>query len=41
MPLDLATVDLEEAAYFLGQVSGSRADEDLLDAIFSQFCLGK
>ena len=41
LPLDLAGVDLEEAAFHLGQISGSMAGEGLLDAIFSQFCLGK
>ena len=41
LPLDLIDIDLEEAAFQLGQISGSRAGEDLLDAIFSQFCLGK
>lgn len=41
LPLDMAGVDLEEAAFHLGQISGSQAGESLLDAIFSQFCLGK
>lgn len=41
LPVDLTGVDLEEAAFHLGQVSGSQAGEALLDTIFSQFCLGK
>jgi len=41
LPLDLAGVDLEEAAWHLGQISGSQAGDGLLDAIFSRFCLGK
>lgn len=39
--LDLVAVDLQEAWTTLGDVIGESPREDLLDQIFSQFCLGK
>ena len=41
MPLEMATVDLHEALYLLGQITGESVDEKLLDDIFSRFCVGK
>lgn len=41
MPLDLAAVDLHEALYLLGKITGESVDEKLLDDIFSRFCVGK
>jgi len=38
---DLLAVDLEEAVYLLGQVTGETASEEMLDSIFGQFCIGK
>ncbi|MGC9359649.1 MAG: hypothetical protein ACP5G7_04630 [Anaerolineae bacterium] len=38
---DLVAVDLQEAVYLLGQVTGDTASEELLDTIFGQFCIGK
>ena len=40
-PLDLAAVDLHEALYLLGRITGDSVDEALLDDIFSRFCVGK
>ena len=40
-PLDLAAVDLHEALYLLGRITGDSVDEQLLDEIFSHFCVGK
>ena len=40
-PLELATVDLHEALYLLGRITGESVDEKLLDDIFSRFCVGK
>ncbi len=40
-PLELATVDLHEALYLLGRITGESVDEKLLDEIFSRFCVGK
>jgi tRNA modification GTPase len=39
--LDLAAVDLRAATNAIGEIAGKTATEDLLDSIFSQFCIGK
>ena len=39
--LDLAAADLRIAVNAVGEIVGKTATEDLLDAIFSQFCIGK
>jgi tRNA modification GTPase len=39
--LDLVALDLRIAVNALGEIVGQTATEDLLDAIFSQFCIGK
>lgn len=41
LPLDLVEIDLKNAWQVLGEVIGEAVAEDLLDQIFSQFCLGK
>ncbi len=41
LSLDLVAVDLREAVNAVGEVVGKTSTEDLLDSIFSQFCLGK
>ncbi len=41
MPPDLISIDLRGALLSLGQITGSGASEDLLDTIFSEFCIGK
>ncbi|KYH33755.1 tRNA uridine-5-carboxymethylaminomethyl(34) synthesis GTPase MnmE [Neomoorella mulderi] len=41
MPGDLIAVDLWAARDFLGEITGATAREDLLDRIFSDFCIGK
>jgi tRNA modification GTPase len=40
-PLDLVAVDLHAAVNAVGEVVGKTTSEDLLDSIFSQFCIGK
>ena len=39
--LDLIAIDLNEAYYCLGEITGNTSNETILDAIFSKFCLGK
>lgn len=38
---DLVMVDLRDALSYLGEITGERLDEQILDRIFSTFCLGK
>lgn len=40
-PIDLAAFDLRAAVNAVGEVVGKTTTEDILDSIFSQFCLGK
>ena len=41
LPLDVAAVDLREALWALGRITGDSVDDTLLDEIFSTFCVGK
>ena len=40
-PLELSAEDLRVAAHALGRITGKVDIEELLDAIFREFCLGK
>lgn len=40
-PLDILTVDIRDALISLGLISGETADENVIDEIFSKFCVGK
>jgi len=40
-PVDLLSVDLMAARNSLGEITGETATEDLIDDIFSEFCIGK
>lgn len=41
MPADFVTIDLRAALDGLGEITGQAFTEDLLDNIFSNFCIGK
>lgn len=41
MPVDLITVDIQDAWQALGEILGEEAKSDLIDELFSKFCLGK
>lgn len=41
LPLDVFTIDLREAYELLGEIIGETYKDDLLDELFSKFCLGK
>ncbi|MDI7246398.1 MAG: tRNA uridine-5-carboxymethylaminomethyl(34) synthesis GTPase MnmE [Bacillota bacterium] len=40
-PCDLAAIDVREALFWLDQITGRSASDDVLDRIFSEFCIGK
>ena len=39
--VDLAASDLENAAFSLGEITGMTVNDEIVDKIFSKFCLGK
>ena len=41
MPVDCAVVDLREAWELLGSITGDTVHDDMVEEIFSRFCLGK
>jgi tRNA modification GTPase len=41
MPIDLVQIDLTTAWDLLGEITGDSYQDELLDQLFSQFCLGK
>ncbi|MEN9370561.1 MAG: tRNA uridine-5-carboxymethylaminomethyl(34) synthesis GTPase MnmE [Bacteroidota bacterium] len=38
---DFLAIDIKKALYHLGEITGSISTDDLLDNIFSKFCIGK
>ena len=41
IPVDLLGVDVQQAWQVLGQITGNTCEEDVIDAIFANFCVGK
>lgn len=41
MPLDVLSVDLHDAIRALGEITGQTVSDEIIDEIFSRFCLGK
>ena len=41
MPVDLLSVDLRGAMASLGAITGQTVSDEIVDTIFSRFCLGK
>ena len=41
MPEDMYSIDLMDAYEELGKIIGESVDDDLVDEIFSKFCMGK
>ena len=41
LSVDFISIDLRSAWETLGEITGETATEDLIDEIFSRFCIGK
>ncbi len=41
MPEDFISMDLQDANRALGEITGDTGDEEIIDRIFTKFCLGK
>ncbi|MDD4576066.1 MAG: hypothetical protein PHI36_06525 [Bacteroidales bacterium] len=41
MPTDLIAIDVKDCLYHIGSITGEVTSNDVLDAIFSRFCIGK
>ena len=41
MPVDMVEIDLKNVWNKLGEITGETYQNELIDQLFSQFCLGK
>ncbi len=41
IPLDMISIDIEEAIQNLGEITGDNVSEEVITGIFAKFCLGK
>lgn len=41
VPLDLISIDIRDCLDSIGEITGETVQEDIIDRIFSQFCIGK
>lgn len=41
LPIDMVAIDIKSSWDYLGEITGDAVNEDLVDQIFSQFCVGK
>jgi tRNA modification GTPase len=41
LPLDFAGIDFKDAYLRLGEITGDTVEEDIIDRIFTDFCIGK
>ena len=40
-PLDMVSIDIKDGWDYLGEISGKTATEEIINDIFSRFCVGK
>ena len=41
VPLDMISIDIQNSISYLGEILGDNVSEDIINGIFSKFCLGK
>lgn len=41
MPIDITAICIKETLEDLGEITGNNVSEDIINKIFSKFCLGK